>query len=198
MKLLKEQFYDILRLFINQIGIAIFSFMLYTAAGMVLEDTSSRMSINLVISIFSVLFYFVLIYTVTWEYGAKDRIRVDGGRLIADGFKGAKMGALANIPAMAAALLALLIGALMIVLPYDAVGVIRLIFDMIARFLSLSYLGSVSFILQSLSDNQTLYSYLQEALFVVMPILAIAVTQFGYTMGFKERKLFSSGNKNKK
>ena len=39
MKFFKENSYDIVKLFINQIGITIFSFMLYTAVAMI-EDES--------------------------------------------------------------------------------------------------------------------------------------------------------------
>ena len=60
MKFLKENSYDIVKLFINQIGIAIFSTVLYTAVGDI-EDVALRSGIRIAISAFAMLFYFALL-----------------------------------------------------------------------------------------------------------------------------------------
>ena len=81
MRFFKENSESIIRLIVNQIGITIFSFFLYTALGvMQKEGESSPLHFKVLISAFCVLFYFVLIYTVVWEIGAKDKIRIDAGR----------------------------------------------------------------------------------------------------------------------
>ena len=74
MRFIKEHFDNIVKLFINQIGISIFAMFLYTAASAVeFADSSKALAIKMAISVFSILFYFFLIYNVTWEIGAKDK-----------------------------------------------------------------------------------------------------------------------------
>lgn len=201
MKLLKEQFYDILRLLINQVGIAIFSFVLYSAASMAIEDSKAlRMQVNLYVSIFAMLFLFVLLYTVTWEYGAKDRIRVDAGRLEYDKLKGAKMSFFANCPGLILILVAFIFGVLFLISDVNGFGVVQAIFELISRFLFMPYIGIVAFVLSLFNIPTAYYTLFQEISFIVMSLISIGVTHFAYTMGFKEKKLFSSsaGNKTKK
>ena len=80
MKFFKENSYDIVKLLINQIGIAIFSMTLYFSIALI-EDANLKSTLNLLVSIFSTLFYYALIYTAAWEFGAKDKIRIDGGKM---------------------------------------------------------------------------------------------------------------------
>ena len=97
MDFFKKNFHDILRLYINQIGITIFSLMLYTAAG-IPDDNVLVSKLRTAVSVFAILFYFVLLYYVAWEYGAKDKIRVDGGRQSPLALKGLFMSLIANTP----------------------------------------------------------------------------------------------------
>ena len=60
MKFFKDNSYDIIKLYINQIGIAIFSLVLYTAIGF-LEDAGLNLKLRVVLSVFATLFYFALI-----------------------------------------------------------------------------------------------------------------------------------------
>ena len=61
MKFFRENSYDIVKLFINQIGITIFSFMLYTAVAMI-DNDSLFLKINVFVSVFAIAFYFSLLY----------------------------------------------------------------------------------------------------------------------------------------
>ena len=99
MKFFKENSYDIIKLYINQLGITIFSLIMYTAGGMINsgEDAGISLPLRLGISIFSSLFYFVLIYTAAWDWGAKDKIRIEGGKIQRDGYKGFKLALYANV-----------------------------------------------------------------------------------------------------
>ena len=97
MRFIKNNSYDIIKLYINQIGIAIFSLVLYTAIGMIDSETLP-MPLKIGVSVFAILFYFVLIYTVMWEIGAKDKIRVDSGKEACFMSKGFLMGLFANLP----------------------------------------------------------------------------------------------------
>ena len=53
MKFFKENSYDVVRLFINQVGITIFSMIIYTAVGMVNIDSVARLGIKVAISVFA-------------------------------------------------------------------------------------------------------------------------------------------------
>jgi FtsH-binding integral membrane protein len=92
MKFVKENSYDIVKLIINQIGITIFSLvLLFTANGANLPPVFKPL-----FSVFSTLFYFALLYTVAWEFGAKDKIKIDSGRYSATKAKGLFLGLWAN------------------------------------------------------------------------------------------------------
>lgn len=64
----------IVKMFVNQIGMIFFGFVLSMA-------TNQNDSLFLAASIFSVLFYMFLEYTVAWDLGAHDKIKLDGGRI---------------------------------------------------------------------------------------------------------------------
>ena len=98
MKFIKENSYDIVRFFIYQIGIAIFSLSVAYPLNEVSDDEYTKKLIQLGVSILAIAFYCILVYTVSWERGANDRIKIDGGKLKADPFKSAKLAILANIP----------------------------------------------------------------------------------------------------
>ena len=82
MSFLKEHSDNIVKLIINQVGISIFAMFLYTAAAAIKsEDGGASLTFKVLISVFSIMFYLLLVYTIGWEIGAKDKIRIDGKRL---------------------------------------------------------------------------------------------------------------------
>ena len=192
MKFFKENSYDVVRLFINQIGIAIFSLILYTAVGMVDLDQSSKLGINVALSVFAVLFYFSLLYTVAWDLGAKDKIRIDGGRMNADKFKGAKLAALANVPNFILAFICTLTFAIYLISGSAVSYTVSGVFNTIVRLFMSMYLGILQGVFAALRSNTDMFYFAQAIGYLLIPITAIAVTQFGYTMGTKEKKLFGS------
>ena len=96
MNFLKKNSYSIVRMVLDQFGIMIFAIILTAAASS--QNETARTGLMLAVSIYSTLFYMALLYILTWECGAKDRIRVDGGRERRDLLAGLKMSLLANIP----------------------------------------------------------------------------------------------------
>lgn len=92
--------YNIVKMFINQFAIAMFGLTLAIATG-----KSGNPKLELICSIFAVLFYLFLIYTMTWEVGAADKVRVDAGRMKASPLRGLYMSLIANIPNIILALL---------------------------------------------------------------------------------------------
>lgn len=88
---ISENFKVIKKLLIYQFGAAFFGILVNSSAG--------RLPwLNWLTGVLAVLFYIYLLYSAVWEEGARDRIRVDGGRMTRDDFKGLKIALVANIP----------------------------------------------------------------------------------------------------
>ncbi len=93
MRFLTDNSGTIIKVLIHQFGLTVFGFLLYSASA-----TSESTPLILGLSIFSAVFYLILLYVMFWDNGAKDKIRIDGGRLKRDCFKGAKISLIASIP----------------------------------------------------------------------------------------------------
>ena len=90
-RFISENFKVIKKLLIYQFGAAFFGILVNSSAG--------RLPwLNWLTGILAILFYVYLLYSAVWEEGARDRIRVDGGRMTRDDFKGLKIALVANIP----------------------------------------------------------------------------------------------------
>ncbi len=196
MKLLKENFYDVVRLYINQIGITIFSFMLYTAVDMV-DDDGLNLKIKVALSIFATLFYFALLYNLSWEWGAKDKIRVDGGRMTRNAAKGAILALYANVPSFILAIAATATKGAYMLGAGDAVNSAHAVINLIMRLFSAMYLGIIQGVFVSFESNTDLYFLLQSAGYIVMPLFAVLATHIGYRFGLAERRIFPTASKPK-
>jgi len=191
MKIFKENSYDIVKLYINQIGITIFSMFLYTAVAMI-EDQVLFEQLRLVVSIFSILFYLSLIYNVVWEIGAKDKIRIDGGRMSPCKHKAFVMSIFANIPNFVLAGFAAIFVALGLLTKNDGLYSVFFIFYFILKFHSSMYMGCI----QALTPNDpNVVDYndclIESILFIVFPLISIAVAHFSYQLGLKDKRLFA-------
>ncbi len=202
MKLLKNNFYDILRLYINQIGITIFSLVLYTAIQRI-DDEALNLKIKVAISIFATLFYLVLLYNVSWDYGGKDKIRIDAGRLKENKFKGTLMGLWANVPNLLLALLCVVTFG--IHMNFENAGTTNAFFEgsssllnLIVRFSMAMYLGILQAVFFALKENTLIYFFWQGVGYLVMPLFAVLATHIGYTFGLKNKKIFPSGKSSQK
>ncbi len=85
--------YSIIKMFVNQFAISIFGAVLAMATASANNDT-----LSVIVSIFATLFYLFLIYSMTWEIGAKDKISVDVGKKEYRPLTGLYMSLFANIP----------------------------------------------------------------------------------------------------
>lgn len=192
MKFFKENSYDIIKLYVNQIGIMIFSLFLTTAVGMV-EDAGLSDILSLAVSIFSVLFFYVLIYCVVWEIGARDKIKIDGGRLQPLKPKGLLLGSLANIPNVILSVLTLIFLSANLASGSGGMYSAFVVVNLLLRFHCSMYLGLVTFVTPDavVNDAPDLNVYLvQTVLFVILPLLSGLVTHLGYTLGSKDKRLF--------
>ena len=193
MKIFKENSYDIVRLYVNQLGIMIFSMLLYTAVGS-FENEKLSNTLGIFVSIFSICFYLVLIYYVVWEIGAKDKIRIEGGRAEPCKHKGLVMGLFANVPNVVLGLFTLLFLVIYLASGNTAASSVFFIFNLITRFHASMYLGIISAVVPTgLSAGAVDYIEMltETILFVVIPLVSVAVTHLAYHLGSKEKKLFS-------
>ncbi len=88
-----DYLYSSVKMLVNQLAISIFGVVLAMAAMAAKSDT-----LTVVVSIFSIIFYLFLIYTMTWEIGAKDRVSVDIGKKPYRPHTGVLIALVANIP----------------------------------------------------------------------------------------------------
>ncbi len=138
----KENGYSMVKLFLNQIAITVFALMLSMA-------TFSNRKTMLFVSIFSVLFFLYLNYSVCWELGAKDKLRIDAGRMPSSPAKGLLISLGANIPNFICATL-IGIGAMIDTKFGQSMSMIC---DIIARFLNNMYFGVMNFLEYTLYRN---------------------------------------------
>ena len=199
MKIFRENTYDVIRLYVNQLGIMIFSMLLYTAVGSI-ENESLSNALSIFVSIFSTCFYLALIYYAMWEIGAKDKIRIDGGRMEPCKKRGFVMALFANIPNFVISGLTVILMSLFLATKNDGIYAAFLIFNTITRLHESMYLGIINAIAPAgLTAGSIDYiKFLIAAiLFTVIPLVSVAVTHLAYTLGTREKKIFSflSGKK---
>ena len=89
--------YNIIKMFVNQIAISIFGFVLFAATSAA-EINGSSSALTIVVSCASIIFYLFLIYTMVWDIGAKDKISVDVGKKPYKPHTGLILALVANIP----------------------------------------------------------------------------------------------------
>ena len=199
MKIFKENSYDIVKLYVNQLGIMIFSMLLYTAVGS-FENESLSGKLSIFVSVFSICFYLVLVYYAMWEIGAKDKIRIDGGRMEPCKNKGLVMGLFANVPNLVLGVFSVLFLSIFLVSGNDGIYAAFLVFNTIMRFHASMFLGLITALVPGATTATSVdyTEFLIEAiLFTVLPLVSAAVTQLAYNLGMREKKIFSflSGKK---
>ncbi len=98
---IKENTSTLLSFIVAQLGMMIFGLVVIGACIGIGNTT-----LTIVASLFTIGFYLALLYNKAWLMGAKDRIRIDGGRLEPMPLKGLLIGALANLLNLVLAILA--------------------------------------------------------------------------------------------
>ena len=199
MKFIKENSYDIVKLFVNQIGITIFSLVLYTAVGSI-EDEALFSKLTVILSVFAALFYFALIYTAAWDFGARDRIRIDGGKLEPTKAKGVILSLIANLPNFIIALLAVIFMVIYLSAGIDGAYTGFGILNLLLRFTNAMFLGILQGVFAFLKSESDLYFLWQSVGYFLAPLLTVLVTHLGYELGMREFRIFKpiSAGENKK
>ncbi len=83
-KTIKDNYYMVVKILLNQIGMDFFGIVLFiaaSAAGQGEGNEGTGSLVKIITSVFSVVFYLVLLYTMTKDEGLKDEIRIESGRM---------------------------------------------------------------------------------------------------------------------
>ena len=173
-KFFATHFYNMVKMFLNQFAIAIFGFGLALAT-----IKAGSVTLRNATSIFAILFYLFLIYTMTWDLGYKECAGVEAGRKQAKPFTGALIALCANIPNFIFAVFITLATLIQV----EAIGNVGAVCKFLAMFLEGMYLG----VLQIPLAGAALHSY--GWVFFLLPIPTILTAGIAYVMGLKDLRL---------
>ncbi len=189
---LKDNSYIIFKELANQVGMIMFGVVLGLAGSM-----SENNTVLLVIGIASTLFYWFLLYTLAWDYGSKEKVRVDAGRLAYQPCKGLYFSLAANAINI---LVGILVAAFWFGAGPEANGTgffMKLGFLLNSMYVSLS--GGINMLYSEAvgAENLLASSPLNPILYVIYPLPALGICTLGYYLGVHDRRLlgFSSGPK---
>ena len=182
----KENGYTIFKMMVNQIGMTMF--------GLTLSMATYRNDMLLLLTcLFSIGFYMVLLYTMSWDCGLREKVRVDGNRMKYQPLKGLWMSLCANV-------INFILAICTIVSYYSltdfATGqpegayTVYYITKMIAIFIQGMYNGIIS-----------LYAPYNPFAFLAIIVPALVSSTLGYYLGLNNRRLLGfiskAGNHNK-
>ncbi len=185
---LKDNSNNIVKLAVNQIAMTIFGLLLSAA-------TFSNDTLKLVTGIISILFYFYLLYTAAWDIGARDKIKIDGGRMKKSKFKGFYLGLFANSVNFLLLFISITCFYLANHLELQWAANTTAISGLIAWLINGMYIAVISFANVETFNFELLKLYL----LLIAVLSSVALTQFGYTSGVKNYRIFDfSGINNKK
>lgn len=189
MTFFKDNSYNIVKMFLYQFGMTFFGAITSMAA-------QNNAALFLTVSIYASVFYLGLLYVMTWELGAKDRIRVDAKHATAERLAGLKMALFAAIPNFIVFLL-IAVGFLFGTLLGEAAWAqsMFVIGHGIGVVIQAMYNGIVNALIPA-SGNALSGAYLLT--YAITPLPAIAFSTFGYLMGWNNRRLFGFLQKKKK
>ncbi len=168
---IKENSSNAIKLFVNQIAMTIFGLLLSAAS---FQDTRIKIAAGLL----SMLFYFYLLYTAAWDIGARDKVKIDGGRMRYAPQKGLYISLIANSLNI---ILAVFSVVFYFVGTVWANTIVAVTFPWL-KLLNGMYIALISFT----TGNNTLHIFLTAA--TVIP--TVTVSALGYLAGVKNHRIF--------
>ena len=182
-KFFHDYSYSSIKMFVNQIAIAIFGTSLTFATTHAHGASQSFDTFTLVVSIFAVLFYLFLLYTMTWEIGAKDRISVDTGRKPYRPHLGLLLSIIANVPNFILAILYLIAD---LTKTEGMLFIVRLISSLLQGM----YFGIITTV-SVFTSNGWVQLNCQWYTFFLMTVPALLTCWLAYFMGFKNIRIIA-------
>ena len=173
--------YSMIKMFVNQIAISIFGFSLAMAT-----IAANNPIFTVIVSVFSILFYLFLIYTMTWEIGATDRISVDVGKMPYRPHTGLFVAFFANLPNILVAVLYAI--AYPFMTEHRWAGNLNAALNLISALTEGMYRGIIS-IVTIPPSGEALYKFWWTYFLIVIPALIVA--WIAYFAGFKNFRIFA-------
>ena len=197
MDFFKKNSYDIVRMFITQIGISVFSLiMLISFESIALEKGSfGYITGKIAISVFSTGFYFILLYMSAWDWGAKDKIRIDAGKLQKNNMKLFIMSLIANAPNLVITLFSivcLIFSVCNVRFFFYAAGTLS---ASLLRLMSSMFVGTTGEIFAFLKNtadgaDNSLFDLVQMLSFFLLYFVTMLICHLGYSLGIREKRIF--------
>ncbi len=187
MSFFKDNLQKINRMIITHIAMSIFGLSIFLA-------TNQMDKLMLPASIFSVVFYAVIVYTTMWEYGAKDKPAYDAGRKLNAGGTGFKICFFAELFWIVLAI------AFAVSSQFDtslAANVSTVVY--FVEFLSSScFTGIEVFIKNSvLKEGSAIAPLAVSGVYILGSLIISAAGAFGYVLGTKDITIIPKKNKSK-
>ncbi len=185
---LKTNSYTVVRLLLNQFGIAVMSIMLVA-----ITQSPNQKHLMLLACVYATVFYLSLLYLAMWQEGAQDRIRVDAGRASPRRLQGLFLALAASIPNILIFLF-MLVGYLFGSAAW-AQGMYGIAHTAAVLWEGM-YTGIINFILPPATTASMSIGYLIAYAITLLPTLLVCT--LGYLMGHSERRLFGFLSSHKK
>lgn len=172
MKFLKDNASMIIRFIITHIGMSVF--------GLVMFFTTNQQgtTVMLLATLFSAVFYCIIVYTTMWEYGAKDKPAYDAGRREGAGKCG-------FLTALTAESIWIVLALVYLICSQVAENASLICYTVL--FLSDScFTGIEVFIKNSVLKGSTFTPYMIAGTYIIGSLIVSAVSAFGYVLGTKD------------
>ena len=187
---IKNGFDLIIKHIISQLGMTIFGIAVVFAVGFKAGNNSHWL---LAASGLAIALYLFLIYVHTWEYGAKEKIRIDGGRMKYEPLKGLYISLVSNSLNIILAIL-MCIGYYAFdfsTLAPQWAGQLFELTNAISRALHGMYLGVIVYFFKTPEITPPF-------IFLVIVIPALLTSFLAYYFGANNKRLFPPKNTNRK
>ena len=175
----KENLSTISKLFINHVGMTIFGLIVLITSRL-LSDKIGNSVVFYIMGAITLLMYFSLLYTAMWERGAKDKIKVDGGRMKYSAFHGLYMYLIANVIAIFLAVMTIFF-AFFANDPDSGIYGVYDVFRLMTHFWGSMYLPVTS-------SNMTLSPVVHSLLYFAIIMPGAIVSFVSYILGVKGYK----------
>lgn len=152
--------------------------------------------LNCLTSILAVLLYCYFIYTAVWDAGAKDRLKVEGGRKAKDMSRGFKIALCANIPNLILGVLAVSLCAIGTFTQTAWSGSAATIVVFVARLWQAMYNGIINYIIPVGLEGWGFV--ISNLIYIAISIPAVFVGYMAYSMGYRNIRLFKGNQKEEK
>ena len=177
----KQYSYNIIKDILNQFAISVLGAMLSLATSAAANDT-----LSIVVSVFAALFYLFLVYTTTWEIGAKDRISVDVGKKKYRPYMGLVISGISNIPKL---LMAIMFVVAVFIVPNGNVATVMETIVRLAYILLGGMYTGIMMTVEISASGTTLISAWWAYFGFIAP--ALLVSTVAYYAGFKNFRLIA-------